>query len=250
MCTVIFHPRPRGYLVGMNRDEQRTRSPARAPRHHTLGGRKMIFPSEPGGGTWVGVNEAGITLTLINWYAVPAVVTDRTISRGRVVRATLPAGDPDAVAAGLCELPLDRLRPFRLIGFFPGDETVGEWLWDGRRLDHLVHPWHAGIWISSGHDERGAQAVRTRVFQQARRQPGAGSPAWLRGLLASHLPTAGAYSICMHRDDAVTVSRTIARISGNRARLEYRDGTPCNPESRAGRCELSLRRAPTKGLAA
>lgn len=110
-------------------------------------------------------------------------------------------------------------------------------------------PWHAGIWISSGRDERGAQAVRTRVFQQARRQPGAGSLAWLRGLLASHLPAAGACSICMHRHDAVTVSRTIARISGNRAHLEYRDGTPCHPESRANRCELSLRRTPARPLA-
>lgn len=100
----------------------------------------MIFPSEPGGGTWVGVNDAGISLALLNWYAAAAPATDPPVSRGLVVRETLMADRPDTAEARLRELPLDRLRPFRLIGFFPGDATVGEWLWDGRRLDHLIPP--------------------------------------------------------------------------------------------------------------
>lgn len=227
MCTVIFTPRRQGYALGMNRDEQRTRVAGQAPRRQTVAGRKMIFPSEPGGGTWVGVNDAGVALALINWYAVAAEVTDPPVSRGLVVRETLSADRPDAVEARLRELPLDRLRPFRLIGFFPDTETAREWLWDRRQLDRLTHPWRAGIWISSGHDEPGAQVVRERVFQQAQREPGAGSLAWLRRLLRSHLPTAGAYSICMHRTDAVTVSQTEIQVSRGAAHLRYHSGSPC-----------------------
>lgn len=240
MCTVLFTPLRRGYLLGMNRDEQRTRVTAQSPRHRAIDGRKTIFPSEPGGGTWVGVNDAGVSLALVNWYAVAAEVRDPPVTRGRVVRETLSADNADAVEARLRELPLDRLRPFRLIGVFPGEAMVNVWSWDHQQLNQLRHPWRPGIWASSGHDERGAQAIRTRVFRQALRQPDAGSPAWLRRLLGSHLPTAGAHSICMHRTDAATVSRTEIQVSDRRARLEYWNGSPCRKSSGTTRDELPL----------
>jgi hypothetical protein len=175
----------------------------------------------------VGVNDVGITLALINWYSVNAASSNQPVSRGEVVRLTLPGETCRAVETRLRELPLDRMRPFRLIGVFPGEETISEWLWDIQRLDRIRHSWRMGIWISSGHDERGAQAVRARIFQQALRQPAAGTLAWLRRLLRSHLPSAGPYSICMHRPDAVTVSCTEIQVSSREVHLRYVNGSPC-----------------------
>jgi hypothetical protein len=87
----------------------------------------------------------------------------------------------------------------------------------------LEHPWKTNIWISSGYDEPGAQAARSQVFRQALRQSSAGTLAWLRRLHRSHRPERGAYSICMHREDAATVSYTEIRSRPGRVEMEYAD---------------------------
>ena len=83
-------------------------------------------------------------------------------------------------------------------------------------------------WVSSGFDEPRAQEVRGGAFQRAQRQRSARSLVWLRRLHRSHLPQEGPFSICMHREDAVTVSYTEVSVFGNRARLEHLRGAPCN----------------------
>ena len=50
-----------------NRDERRSRPAALPPQVHDLGGRLAAFPVDPrGGGSWVGVNDVGIVVTLLN----------------------------------------------------------------------------------------------------------------------------------------------------------------------------------------
>jgi uncharacterized protein with NRDE domain len=71
MCTVTFIARQNGYALGMNRDEKVTRVTALPPARFCLAGRTVLCPSEPGGGTWIGINDAGSTLALINWYSLP-----------------------------------------------------------------------------------------------------------------------------------------------------------------------------------
>jgi uncharacterized protein with NRDE domain len=72
MCTVTFIARRNGYALGMNRDEKLTRPAGLPPRLTHLNGRTIIAPSEPSGGTWIGVNDTGATFALINWYSVRA----------------------------------------------------------------------------------------------------------------------------------------------------------------------------------
>lgn len=227
MCTVTLIARRAGYALGMNRDEQLTRATALPPAEHDLDGRTALFPSEPTGGTWVGVNDVGITFALVNWYAIQTRTPKSAVSRGEVVRRTL-AVDSIADADGvLAALPLHRMGPFRLIGVFPAQRRVLEWRWNLKKLERVTHPWRTSTWISSGFDEPGAQRTRSQLFRKALRQSSAGQRNWLTRLHRSHLPERGPYSTCMHRTDAATVSFTEITISRRKASMRYTPGPPC-----------------------
>jgi hypothetical protein len=226
MCTVTFLPRRNGYLLAMNRDEKLARVAALAPARHRLGGRDVLFPSEPGGGTWIGVNDAGATLALVNWYSVASRVAGNAISRGEVVKSALGSDSPAIANKALAEFPLERVNPFRLIGVFPARSTVVEWRWNLERLEQAEHRWQPNTWISSGFDEPGAQQTRGKVFGEALRQASAGSAKWLRRLHRSHGPERGPYSTCMHRHDAATVSYTEIIVACDSATVATRPARP------------------------
>jgi len=227
MCTVTFVARRRGYALGMNRDEQRSRAPGLPPAVHPAGPLRSLHPSEPTGGAWVGVNSLGVSFALLNWYSVPNRPHDRPASRGTIVPALLATASPGDALRALHRLPLDATPPFRLIGVFPATREVLEWSWNQISLAHQHHPWQTAVWISSGSDEPGAQHHRGAVFREACGQASAGTAAWLRRLHRSHQPRPGPYSICMHREEAVTVSYTEITVSGGLARMRHLQGSPC-----------------------
>src|SRR6266436_5727382 len=134
MCTVTFIARRRGYCLGMNRDEKLTRPTALPPRKRMVNGRAVFAPSEPGGGTWIALNDQGATLALINWYSITARVGGKAVSRGAVVNSMSAAISPDFADAALAELPISRINPFRLIGVFPVTGELVEWRWDLKKL--------------------------------------------------------------------------------------------------------------------
>jgi hypothetical protein len=227
MCTVTFIARKKGYALGMNRDEQRARVVALPPARQQLNGRATLFPSEPGGGTWIGVNDAGVTLALINWYSIPTRVSVNAASRGWVARKALAFDSPSQMEENLKGLPLPRINPFRLVSIFPQDGQVIEWRWNLSRLDRIAHDWKTNIWVSSGFDEPGAEKTRRETFQSAARDQPGHDLSWLRQLHASHLPTPGPYSVCMHRTDAATVSYTEIVVGETVARMSYSSGPLC-----------------------
>ncbi len=227
MCTVTFVARRRGFALGMNRDEKLTRVAGLPPRLTRLQERAVLSPGEPNGGTWIGVNDSGAALALINWYSITARVAGQPISRGDVVRDSLSATSPAEVDGALARWPLDRVNPFRLVGVFPASQSVVEWRWNLDRLKRLEHPWQTNTWISSGFDEPGAQRTRGRVFHESLRQRSVGTLRWLRCLHRSHQPERGPYSTCMHRADAATVSYTEIAVSTRDATMRHSTGPPC-----------------------
>jgi hypothetical protein len=241
MCTVTLIARRNGYALGMNRDEKLTRVTAVPPARHRLGNCDVLFPSEPNGGTWIGLNDAGATLALINWYSVAARVAGQSVSRGEAVKLALPYDSSTLIDAALPELPLTRVNPFRLIGVFPGYKAIVEWRWNLDRLERFDHSWQTNTWISSGFDEPGAQQTRGKIFGEALQQSPTGSADWLRRLHRSHAPERGPYSHCMHRDNAATVSYTEVVVSRTTATMRYTSGAPCCT-GRASICRLELAR--------
>lgn len=227
MCTVTFIARKRGYCLGMNRDEKLTRLTGLKPRKQNVNGWTVLCPSEPGGGTWIALNESGTCFSLINWYSMAKRVDRNAISRGEVVHSVSASALPHLADAALAKLPLHRINPFRLIGVFPMTGEIVEWRWNLKQLVRKNHHWKSQQWISSGFDEPTAQRVRGKTFQRALRQYSVGRLDWLRRLHRSHAPQAGPFSTCMHRTDAATVSYTEVAVSSRRATMRYQAGTPC-----------------------
>ena len=244
MCTVTFLPCEPGYLLGMNRDEQLSRVAALPPARHDLGDMQALFPSEPGGGTWIGLNDRGTSFALINWYAVQASVKGEAVTRGLAVHSALPTTSPAETIKALATLRLDRIRPFRLIGVFPEQWQVCEWRWNLQTLEPIDHGWLPAIWISSGWDEPGAQATRSEVFQRNLAAQSLASSRALRRLHRSHQPERGPYSICMHRHDAATVSYTEVQVTDRHGRIFYQSGPPCCHGSRGVGEVLTLTHRP------
>lgn len=224
----------------MNRDEKLTRPAGLPPTKRNVNGRAVLCPSEPGGGTWIALNDSGACLALINWYSVAKKVERSAFSRGEVVKAVGAADSPEATSAGLFEIPLKRINPFRLIGIFPTHGEVTEWRWNLKRLVQEKHCWTAQQWISSGFDEATAERVRGETFRRLLRHSSAPSRNWLRKLHSSHAPQIGPFSTCMHRADAATVSYTEIAVSPRTATMRYYAGAPCKCSTTFREC-LRLR---------
>lgn len=227
MCSVTFWPRRDGYLLAMNRDEKWTRPAALPPSVRDAGGRIAIYPSESSGGTWIGLNDAAVSFALVNWYAVAARPPLQPVSRGEVVKRLLGASSRDEVPELLRTLPLGNVPPFRVAGIFPGTRSVWEWRWNGESMADLPGEWSPRQWLSSGLDEPQAQRIRGQTFASRCKHVEAGETGWVRALHSSHEPERGAFSMCVHREDAGTVSYTEIECDDRTGSLRYFVGSPC-----------------------
>jgi hypothetical protein len=260
MCTVAFLPIPDGgYLIGHNRDESRRRARGLPPSRGRRRGRAFLAPRDPdGGGTWLGVNEAGLTLSVLNAAEpdpsrLPAVPP----SRGRVAWDLLHLESAGAIAAHLERTKAELLgvRAFHLVVAVPetggraGDRerpgrlptggsvpkripgrrraSAVRFRWDGRHLRRETF-YGPALFVYSGYDQAGAERERGRLWRAYLSEPGARDPDRLAAWLAGHEPSPGELSVCMHRGRAHTVSRTIVCAGGSRIRLIYHDGRPCD----------------------
>jgi hypothetical protein len=232
VCTASWLIRPDGYDLFFNRDESRERGGARPPRSERRDGVRVIAPVDADeGGTWIGVNELGLALGLLNSWQLEDRTGGYARSRGLLVRDLLTATHADDVARGLEREDLGRYRGFRLALFQPGAEPV-LFVWDGVELARTVA---AEPLSSSSRDASGAQAARGEHLARLRAEEGP-TPGRRRaaGVLErfhrSHVPERGALSPCMHREDARTVSASHVSVDGDAIHFRYAAGPPCAVE--------------------
>ena len=224
MCTLSFVPRERGYVIAMNRDERTTRSEALPPKIFRIAGKLVAYPHESTGGTWIGSNDHGLTLALLNRGDSSG---PKQRSRGEIIPALIGAETIQEVGARLHGMHLSGVLPFRLIAISGRERRLGEWLWDGRSLEALSFPWRPRHWFSSGLSDENARKQRLAVCRAAWRRPTAGTLAWLRRLHRSHRPERGPFSVCVHRPDAHTRSYTEIVVRPGGTVMRYRPGSPC-----------------------
>lgn len=236
MCTVSVIPQPAGYRVMVNRDEADTRPDALEPAWRTLltaTGQPMraIWPTDPvGGGTWLGVNERGLLLTLLNYNlesapGVPAPVTRTDLrSRGEIIPQLLSHAAPHDAMLALSRSDLSCYGPFRLVAVaHPGDgavPTVIESRWDMRRLDVLAAAAPPACFASSG---LGDSLVRVRadLFRKMLSDANDDLHATQDRFHAHQWPHASHLSVMMSRKGVRTVSvSTVSWIDGH-IRFEY-----------------------------
>ena len=237
MCSVSFIPRDDCFFLAMNRDELLSRAPALPPEVSRCGGLPVLCPREPSGGTWIGVNSAGMTFSLINWHAQPDRADEDLVSRGEVVRAVLCASSSQAAARIIRRLHCGRMNPFRLIGINLAERSLAEWRSSAGRLEYIPLPWARQHWFSSGFDEAKVNDVRRQVC--SRIPDDVLDLPKLRELHRSHEPEAGPFSMCMHRPEAGTVSYTEISVQGSQATAHYVSGPPCSC-SRSFKASLDL----------
>jgi uncharacterized protein with NRDE domain len=241
MCTVTWLSEPDSYTVFFNRDELKTRSRALPPAVKTQNGVRYIAPVDvDGGGTWLGVNEFGITCGLLNNYHVHRHsfrsrqprrgTTASQLSRGLLVTSLLDSPSLTKALAKLNATSVSAFRPF-LLTFFAPNAPVVLCNWDGETL--RIQPEQVELPISSSSfDTRNVVQNRRHEFAHLHAGNHRLDAALLEAYHASHSENGGAYSVCMHRSDAETVSFSRIRVAPGQIEFHYTSGAPCATKAR------------------
>lgn len=241
MCTVSWLRRADEYDLFCNRDELYTRQPALPPRGLERRGVKILAPVDGDfGGSWIGVNEFGLTLCLVNRYD-PVERTDGFISRGVLLLELLDSGNVAELSARIAAQRMTEYRPFTMLALHP-DTPARLIHWNGQEK-LLADAADSGLLISSSFDSAGVTTARRQLFAQMKSEADGVSADLLWRFHGSHAPERGPYSPCMHRADAQTVS--FSRVQMRRAALEfsYFPAAPCTLTEKADQyLNLSLSR--------
>ena len=224
MCTMTWMFGDNNYELFFNRDEMRTRMVAFPPKIHVHEGTSFIAPIDAdAGGTWMGVNDFGITVCLLNGYGeIDPGRTDYT-SRGALVMSLLDSGNSDVVDQRLHAADLTAYRPFSLLVFEAGVPIVAR-LWDGLslRLEKTV----PCPLVSLSFRFSDGSASRKELFDHLTVY----NAETLADFHCSHLPDKGPLSVCMHRDDAQTVSLSRVVVTEADVHYYYAAGPPCKTD--------------------
>jgi uncharacterized protein with NRDE domain len=226
MCTVSWLKQDAGYVVLFNRDERHSRLPALPPTFFTHDGTTICAPRDGDfGGTWIGLNEFGISVGLLNRYEDDQTDSAAHYStRGEIAIELLAASTLEEVQSRFQRLKVAAYRPFSLFAIAPG-QPVFKADWNGRSLTLNPYADQASPLVSSSYDTTRACATRRATYQTLTHQ-GVTLDTLIR-FHSSHFPESGPYSTCMHRADAQTVSFTIIMVGPDGAAIRYTPGPPC-----------------------
>ena len=231
MCTLIgLHRSVPGYdlVIGMNRDEDRLR-PAEPPQL-LPGPPPLVAPRDArAGGTWLGVNQAGLFAALSN-------------RRGKT--------SPAARSRGLLMLDVLKLPTVRAVDIALEREVASHEynffnLFTATREDLRFYSYDEGLRKTRGHEglnvltNAGGNVEddpkrKTIVSLKGETKFPGGEPAirWLESTLRHH-GGSGSVPLCVHFPGGGTVSSTILALNNVDAGehvLLYANGNPCeNP---------------------
>ena len=230
MCTLTWRFAPEGYELLFNRDELRTRSIASPPTKQRRNQTRYIAPTDTdSGGTWIGVNEYGLTLCLLNHYPSPSQTPfpSRRRSRGLLVPHLMEAPSIAKAQSRLESLDLS-VYPSFVLGLFAPAQPVQTYTWDSQS-EYLTQKHHPEPPLSSS-SFASATVVKGRKLEYAHRRmfsfTGTSNQLW--AYHHSHKPEPGPFSVCMHRPDAQTVSLSHIKVNQSTIGFTYKPGPPCS----------------------
>jgi hypothetical protein len=287
MCTVSWLLANDGYQVFFNRDEQKGRALAYSPKYFNDQGIKYLMPVDPvGGGSWIAMNQAGLSVCLLNYYQDKPTGKD-LISRGLLVKSLVSYTSLAKIRHVLQTLSLCRYAAFTLL-VFPSHLTAHSGAvyavrWDGKTLTNLaaespmvsssvalaevtnyredhhdtILSQHQVIFTGDGCNDDLAESSPTQHLPPQNPELLTGNSLVdhssadnssadniialtnqrcltdknslaLTRFHASHEPSPSYLSVCMHRDDAHTVSFTHLVATHKQLTMSYISGCPCS----------------------
>ena len=127
MCTVVLLRRPVHVwptIIGANRDEMLDRPWVPPGRHWSDRSDVVAGRDELAGGTWMGLNDAGVTACILNRDGSLGPAPDKR-SRGELVLEALGHADAAQAAEALAGINSVAYRPFNIV---IADNTDAWWL--------------------------------------------------------------------------------------------------------------------------
>jgi len=222
MCSVSWQQEQNDILICFNRDEQKNRVIAKPPSIHMELSRQVIMPIDPdGGGTWISVNQFGMFFGLLNFYEADSGKkaqkrsSNGYTSRGLLLRQLSICRNLSEFDAQFAQQNLSEYRPFKIMMI--STEIKKLFVWNGVKL--LTEKLN-GFICSSSYQSQSVLQYRHEQFKQAKNDR--------LKLHRDHTNRKDAYSICMHRDDAQTVSLSVIRINLSQITFQYWNGSPCS----------------------
>lgn len=222
MCTASWLHEDGGFQLLFNRDEKRTRMRAEGPCVEARDGVLAIAPVDGDhGGAWISVNERGVALCLLNGsYGVGGVR-----SRGLLLSELAGARAVDEALEKLAVSDLVRYAAFTIVALQPGrSAAIAEW--DGAALQVCAGGDARAPLASSSFDAAGVRAKRRAEFDRIT-GGGRADASRLFQFHESHGRGADAYSPCMHRADAETVSFSWVKVAPREVSFFYTPAAPC-----------------------
>lgn len=164
MCTVLFLPAESKVTLVSCRDEDPGRPSAAVPSTFEENNTQLMYPKDgAAGGTWMGVNEYGYIIILLNGAFENHVKEPfYRKSRGLLVKELLATPYPTAY---WYSMQLHQIEPFTLIIWANG--SLHQLVWDGSNQHHFeLDPQQPHIWSSATLYNEAAQQQRKDWFQQ------------------------------------------------------------------------------------
>ena len=225
MCTLTWWTGDDGgYEIFFNRDEMKSRPLASPPELSEKNRVRFLSPRDSAaGGTWMLVNEFGVTIALLNWYSQQTATgrIENKRSRGQLVLELGDVKDLDSLRQRLIAFDPEEFQPFRLLAFFPGnsDLDIDYWQWSGtgefERTDHPPMP------ICSSSFDR-ETVIKTREVDLRKALSDGAGPGRLWNYhhnLGS--PESSASTVRMNRPDAQTWSISRITVDPDKVRFLY-----------------------------
>lgn len=246
MCTVSWIHDKDGYQLLCNRDEKLTRKSAQEPRLAVRNDTRFLAPVDGDfGGTWIATNEFGVSVCLLNGANLTGSEMHAGApgcSRGLLLLDLTPLASIAVICERLEGTDLSAFAPFTL-AVLETSRPVAILEWDGSKKRFLFEDADHFMLTSSSFDSEGVRRSRHEEYSQVEYSHLHG----VEGLLAfhqSHAPARSAYSTCMHRADAKTVSFSWIQVTRKKTNFFYTPGAPC--EKLPG-VRLKLARCPSSG---
>ncbi|MDT8398568.1 MAG: NRDE family protein [Pseudomonadales bacterium] len=222
MCTLSIYSTPGQCIVTMNRDEVRSRDEA-GLHAQTVAGVQFCYPLDgESNGTWLGINNYGLMLCLLNRYDAFAPETKK--SRGLIIPESLKNGRFENIFDFLKMLDYRNFMPFDL--FLISNNQKYHFQWNGSDYQHRevkAEPWF--MYTSSSWQREEVIAFRQELFADwtaaMGSEPDKSADDILKGFHLKQDEAMKSHSVLMEREKTHTKSIVQVELRRKKAGFKY-----------------------------